>query len=96
LKLEFPGGVRDVPTQIPEYHGEYPEGTLFGNLPAYAFYLRHVDGATFRDCNFSVDHPDARPWLVTEDVANLVQANVIVGGPQKNWAVQQSTPAPSH
>lgn len=71
LNLQFPGGVAAMPETPAEYRGDYPEGTRFGDLPAYAFYVRHADGVTFSGCHFSTAKPDARPPLVTEDVANL-------------------------
>lgn len=80
VNLRFPGGVTHPAAQTPEYGGDYPEGTHFGTLPAYGVFLRHVEGATFTDCSFSTDQPDARPWLVTDDAAGVEQARVAASG----------------
>jgi hypothetical protein len=72
LRLSFPGGATTVPATPVEYHGEYPEGTHFGDLPGYAFYVRHADGVTFTNCEFSTKHPDTRRWLAIDDVRGLV------------------------
>jgi polygalacturonase len=71
LKLRFSGGSKSVPPAPTEYQGGYPEGTHFGEFPGYAFYVRHADGVTFTNCEFSTEKPDTRPWLATEDVRAL-------------------------
>jgi hypothetical protein len=50
---------------------QYPESNMFGDLPAWGFYLRHVDGVTFSNCRATVAATDARQKLVTDDVTNL-------------------------
>lgn len=80
LDLRLPGGVATPPSAPAEYAGEYPEGTHFGDLPSYAFYVRHASGVTFKDCKFDVDRPDVRPWLVTQDVSRLSVTNVTSQG----------------
>jgi hypothetical protein len=50
---------------------QYPESNMFGDLPAWAFYLRHVNGVQFRACTASAASPDARKKLVTDDVSGL-------------------------
>jgi polygalacturonase len=76
LKLKLLGGESAVPKETKEYAGDYPEGTHFGALPAYGFFVRHADGVSFEDCTVSTERPDARPWLATEDVAHLTQRNI--------------------
>lgn len=80
LRLKFPGGMNAPPGATPEYAGDYPEGTHFGPLPGYAFYVRHVDGISFEDCEFSTERPDARSWLAAEDTTGLVARDVRAGG----------------
>ncbi len=71
VAIEYKGGLGSVPSAPPEYSGQYPENTMWGNLPAYAYYLRHVQGVTFTNCYSSALTADARPWLATNDVSNL-------------------------
>jgi hypothetical protein len=44
---------------------------MFGDLPAWGYYLRHVDGVTFTSCTSMAASADARPRLMTEDVTGL-------------------------
>jgi hypothetical protein len=66
------GGAGSVPDDPPEYAGQYPESDLWGALPAFGYYLRHADGVTFSGCTTGAASPDARKWLETRDVTNLV------------------------
>lgn len=53
---------------VPERIRDYPEFTMFGDLPAWAFYLRHIKGITFRDVRLSLHKDDFRPAFIMEDV----------------------------
>ena len=44
---------------------------MFGILPAYGLFCRHVDGITIRDCNFSYNDTDKRPVMLFDDVHHL-------------------------
>ncbi|SOE23521.1 Glycosyl hydrolases family 28 [Spirosomataceae bacterium TFI 002] len=71
LNLELKGGV-DVSNQsVMEYDGTYPEGSKFGNTNAYAFFVRHAKDVNFINCKITSSLPDAREWLVQENVENL-------------------------
>jgi polygalacturonase len=81
VNISFAGGVSSVPTAPPEYVGQYPENTMWGNLPASGYYLRHATNVTFTNCYTAVAAADARPWIATNDVSNL---NIV--GPTLNCA----------
>lgn len=71
--IAFEGGRTSVPGAPPEATpGQYPESNMFGDLPAWAFYLRHVNGVTFTTCASSLVNSDVRSKLVTSDVIGLV------------------------
>ncbi len=74
VKIEFKGGgtTQHAVADVPERAAEYPECTMFGMLPAYGFYCRHVEGLTFRDVDLSFTNLDHRPALVCDDVGKLV------------------------
>ncbi|HEY2963962.1 MAG TPA: hypothetical protein VGJ37_16195, partial [Pyrinomonadaceae bacterium] len=59
----------------PEREAVYPEPTMFGELPAYGFFIRHVKGLTMRDVELSYLKPDQRPAFVMNNVAgaNFIQ-----------------------
>src|SRR2546421_2759281 len=49
----------------PEKEDTYPEPTMFGELPAYGFFIRHVNGLRMNDVQVSYIKEDARPafWM---------------------------------
>ena len=50
-----------------EKEKEYPEATMWGNLPAKAFFVRHARNVNFNNVTVLTDQPDARPEFVRED-----------------------------
>jgi polygalacturonase len=75
VAISFDGGRTSIPGNPPEATpNQYPESNMFGDLPASAYYLRHVSGVTFAGCTTSIAQPDVRAKLVTSDVAGLVGA----------------------
>jgi hypothetical protein len=61
---------------VPEEAGSYPEFDMFGRLPAYAFYCRHVEGLTLRNLQTSFENAEVRPALVGEDLRRMELASV--------------------
>jgi hypothetical protein len=45
---------------------------MWGDLPAYGYYMRHVNGLTFTNCTSGLNGSDARPERATNDVSNLL------------------------
>ncbi len=71
--VAFDGGLSSIPASPPEATpNQYPESNMFGDLPAWGYYLRHVEGVTFSSCSSAVASPDARQELVTDDVSGLI------------------------
>src|SRR5438874_3159002 len=62
------GGWADDPYNIPEMPREYPEPSLFGVLPAYGIYARHVKGLTVENVSLRFKVEDERPAVVLDDV----------------------------
>jgi polygalacturonase len=58
----------------------YPEPTVWKNLPAAAFFLRHVQQADFQHCSFNSVLDDPRKPLVTTDVTQLNLHEVTYNG----------------
>ncbi|HJV77503.1 MAG TPA: glycosyl hydrolase family 28 protein [Paludibacter sp.] len=63
-----------VPEQIPNY----PELSMFGELPAWGFYVRHVEGLQMKNISVSYKDEDFRPAMVFDDVKELNLNNVVV------------------
>ncbi len=66
------GGTADmIDREIPEKEDAYPEFKMFGELPAYGFYVRHVDDIKFDNIELTYKNDDVRPVFVFDDVKNL-------------------------
>ena len=74
IQITFEGGGtrEEAAAKVPEREKQYPEGTMFGTLPAYGFYCRHVTGLKLRDVRLWLERPDARPAVVCDDAKDLV------------------------
>jgi predicted xylose isomerase-like sugar epimerase len=46
----------------------YPEPTMFGPMPAYGFFFRHVNGLQVSDVEVRTMKQEARPAFVLDDV----------------------------
>ncbi|MEP3388345.1 MAG: glycosyl hydrolase family 28 protein [Reichenbachiella sp.] len=56
---------------VPENESQYPEFSMFGELPSWGFYVRHVNGLKLKNVRLSVRDVDFRPAYVFDDVKNL-------------------------
>jgi hypothetical protein len=65
------GTETDARRSVPEHPDKYPEYAMFGTLPAYGFYCRHVRGVRFSNVKLDCASPDARSALVCDDVEDL-------------------------
>ncbi len=73
LSLEFEGGgtAAMMGKPVPERADAYPESRMFGDLPAYAIYARHVRGLKISDVRVATLQADVRHALVCDDVREL-------------------------
>jgi len=65
------GGNRFPGLAVPELPQGYPQGEMFGILPAYSLYARHVDGLTVNNWRDRWERKDLRPAAIFDDVSNL-------------------------
>jgi polygalacturonase len=65
------GGLATVPADPPEYAGQYPDPNLWGDLPAFGYFIRHADGVTFTGSSATPSPADARKATVTRDVTGF-------------------------
>jgi len=66
------GGTRADAERTPaERENAYPEPSMFGNTPAYGFFIRHAKGLTLDNVEVSVLQEDLRPALVLSDVKGV-------------------------
>jgi hypothetical protein len=73
INIQFKGGGArsDSLWQVDELPEEYPESTMFGPLPGYGFFCRHVRGLSMDDIDLSFADQDSRPALIADDVLNF-------------------------
>ena len=70
-------------SHIPENAGDYPEFSMFGELPAWGLYVRHVNGIIIRDLTLRIKDSDYRPAMVFDDVQDLLLESYSVKGDNK-------------
>jgi hypothetical protein len=61
----------DSLARVPERVPNYPEFSMFGELPAWGFYVRHVKGLIMKNIRLSTRECDFRPACIFDDVNNL-------------------------
>jgi hypothetical protein len=66
--------------EVPELPQDYPFGGMFGGLPAYSLYARHVEGLSINNWSTRWQSPDVRPAAVFDHVSNLQVVGFRVGG----------------
>ncbi len=71
LKFEGGGKVGESYRQIPEKDKGYPNGKMFGVLPAYGFFIRHAKNITLENIRINFAQEDERPALLCDQVEQL-------------------------
>ncbi|MEZ4363243.1 MAG: glycosyl hydrolase family 28 protein [Kofleriaceae bacterium] len=75
VDLTFSGGRTTIPRAPPEAQpNQYPESNMFGDLPAWAYFLRHVSGVTFTSVRSRLGRADVRPERALVDVSGVVSS----------------------
>lgn len=70
MKIIYKGGglKKDANIQPPEKEKNYPDPDMFGKLPSYGFYIRHVKGIDLTNIKISSEKEDFRPAFVLDDM----------------------------
>ena len=84
VEISYPGrasrGMAYLPlsrlNQVPEQEGNYPEFSMFGELPAWGLYVRHARNIELDQVAFRLEESDFRPAFVYDDVTGLVMKNI--------------------
>ncbi len=69
---------------IPDQISEYPEFSMFGELPAWGFYARHVAGLNLKNITVKAKNQDYRPAFVFDDVTGLNIEKIKIEEPDTN------------
>jgi polygalacturonase len=67
ISIEHRGGGQKTAVPADEKEKEYPEGTMWGMLPAQGFFVRHARGVVFENIKIRALSEDKRPEYVRED-----------------------------
>ncbi|MCU0409319.1 MAG: glycosyl hydrolase family 28 protein, partial [Bacteroidales bacterium] len=86
IEIRHPGGGNpnfarvglDELDKVPEMGASYPEFSMFKELPAWGFYVRHARGIKFENVRLVCEKKDYRTAIVLDDVkgAELVRLNI--------------------
>ncbi len=57
--------------EFPEKIKDYPEYSMFGEMPAWGFYVRHAKGISMKNVTLKLSEPDFRPALIFDDVKGV-------------------------
>jgi len=85
INISYPGGgvlagsadspnntdLRNSAAAIPENPSDYPEFSMFGDLPVWGLYLRHVDNVRLKNVRMKTRTPDGRPILLQDDAHQI-------------------------
>lgn len=91
IKITYPGGGNaayanapiDRLNEVPENAADYPEFSMFGELPAWGLYVRHTSGITLRKVRIKAKNRDYRYPVVFDDVKNSKIESLKVRGERK-------------
>jgi polygalacturonase len=79
ITINYAGGAKkeqayfgiDTLEKVPEKIASYPEFSMFGELPAWGFYIRHADGIKIKNMVLTCKGTDYRPAFIADDVKGL-------------------------
>jgi polygalacturonase len=73
IRIHYTGGgtAADAGLDPEEKEKDYPEPNMFGRLPVYALFARHVVGLDMRGADFSFEKAEARPAVQLRDVVRV-------------------------
>jgi hypothetical protein len=74
IRIIYRGGGKQAQAdaQPPERETNYPEPSMFGDIPAAGFFLRHAQGVTLSNIELSYLDKDMRPAFVLDDVKSVI------------------------
>jgi len=104
IKVTYGGGgskqiayfATDTLPKVPEQAGDYPEFSMFGELPCWGLYVRHATGIQLKSVMLEKKKEDFRPAMIFDDVQQLVLDGVnIPSGKTPPAIIFKETPSPT-
>ena len=73
IRIYYRGGGKKelAEVQPPERETNYPEPSMFGEIPAYGFFIRHAKGVSLSNVEVSYMTDEFRPAFVLDDVLDF-------------------------
>lgn len=95
IEIIYGGGAKPVSprfdltnlNEVPENISGYPEFSMFGELPSWGFYVRHVDGLKLRNINIRSLKEDFRYAMVFNEVNGLEINNLLIPDEKANQSI---------
>ncbi len=75
-------------TIVKELEKLYPESTMFGTLPSYGLYIRHVNNINLDNIVFDLKESDTRPAIICDDVNGGSIRNISTIGAKNNSEIK--------
>lgn len=78
IKILVKGGApkEQAAVEVPELEDKYPDPVMFGQIPAYGFFIRHVRGIELNNVEVGFLDEDFRPAFILDDVKDAEFRNV--------------------
>jgi len=102
IEIHYPGGGNeayakvglDELDKVPEMAASYPEFSMFKELPAWGFYIRHAKGIKFENVILVCAKKDYRTAVVLDDVtgASFKPLKVTEPGNRKETVFSRNSP----
>lgn len=70
IQQEGGGTAEEAKLDPPERERRYPDPHMFGTMPAYGFFVRHVSDFSLNHAKITTVRPDERPFAALWDVGN--------------------------
>lgn len=89
-RFVFPGGITEKMDNVvvEELEELYPESTMFGTLPSYGLYIRHVNDINIDNVVFDLKSADSRPAIICDDVIGGNIRNITTIGAKKKAEIR--------
>ncbi len=97
LQLHYAGGgtAEQAARALPEMPTAYPDPDVFGPLPSWGLFARHVKNLQVRGAELRVATPDARPAVILDDVQGARLSDVVLSGAvaanESAWVLREVT-----
>jgi len=95
IQIHYAGGgtAEQAARELPELPKAYPDPDVFGELPSWGLFARHVKNLTLRGVELRVVTPDARPAMHVEDAQGARLTDTVISGADREarWVLRDVT-----